>query len=209
MRSFGHLERDVMRVVWRATEPVTGHDIARQLPAGREIAYTTLITVVDRLRDEGVLTRFRDGRSFRYRATVTEEQYAADLMAEALHASDDRSKPLFHFEYQADDCAAMQHGLRTVAGALLTMCTAGPGRAPTGASWTGGRPSTRIRRFLTARSARPRIVPSGALAGAALLLPVTPSIAAIAPAIAVANTEVALVSHHKDVGSSVDFGHHP
>lgn len=102
MRSFGHLERDVMRVIWRATEPVTGHDIAAQLPAGRDIAYTTLITVVDRLRDKGLLSRFRDGRSFRYQAAVTEEEYAADLMAQALNSSDDRSKALLHFAGQLD-----------------------------------------------------------------------------------------------------------
>ena len=113
MRSFGHLERDVMRVIWRATEPVTGHDIAAQLPAGRDIAYTTLITVVDRLRDKGLLSRFRDGRSFRYQAAVTEEEYAADLMAQALNASDDRSKALLHFAGQLDpdEAAALRAAL--------------------------------------------------------------------------------------------------
>lgn len=113
MRSFGHLERDVMRVIWRATEPITGHDIAAQLPTGRDIAYTTLITVVERLRDKGLLTRFRDGRAFRYQAAVTEEQYAADLMTQALNASDDRSKALLHFagRLDPDEAAALRAAL--------------------------------------------------------------------------------------------------
>lgn len=113
MRSFGHLERDVMRVIWRANAPVTGHDIAAQLPPDRHIAYTTVITVVDRLRDKGLLTRFRDGRSFRYQAAITEEAYAANLMSQALNASDDRSKALLHFAGQLDpdEVAALRAAL--------------------------------------------------------------------------------------------------
>lgn len=113
MRSFGHLERDIMRVIWRAPAPVTGHDIAARLPTNRDIAYTTLITVVDRLRDKGLLTRFRDGRSFRYQAAVTEEEYAAKLMTQALNASDDRSKALLHFagQLEPDEAAALRAAL--------------------------------------------------------------------------------------------------
>ena len=73
MRSFGDLERDVMRVIWRAGDSVTGHDIAAQMPPGRDIVCTTLITVVDRLRDKRMLTGFRDGRSFRYQAVANTE----------------------------------------------------------------------------------------------------------------------------------------
>ena len=113
MRSFGHLEREVMRVIWRATHPITGHEIAAQLPADRDIAYTTLVTVVDRLRDKGLLTRFRDGRAFRYQAAISEEEYAADLMAQALNSSDDRSKALLHFAGQLEphEAAALRAAL--------------------------------------------------------------------------------------------------
>ena len=111
-------------------------------------------------------------------------------------------------EYQADDYAAEQHGPRLVAGALLTMCTAGPGNAPAGATWTGGTPALRINRLLSTRSARPRTLLRGALAGVALLIPVAPTVAAVAPAMAVANTQTAPVSHHNDTDSAVDFDHH-
>ena len=189
MRSFGHLERDVMRVIWRAEQPVTGHDIAAQLPSGRDIAYTTLITVVHRLRDKGLLTRFRDGRSFRYQAALTEEEYAADLMAQALNSSDDRSRALLHF-----------------AG---PMCTAAPGTASAGASWTGGTPALRIKRLLTTGATRPRILLRSALVGAALVIPVTPSVAAVAPVLSVVNTETAPASHHNEAAFTSDFDHHP
>ena len=132
MRSFGHLERDVMRVIWRADQPVTGHDIAAQIPSGRDIAYTTLITVVDRLRDKGLLTRFRDGRSFRYQAAVTEEEYAADLMAQALNSSDDRSKALLHFAGQLDpdEAAALRAALASRSSRSTRPAATGDNKAP-------------------------------------------------------------------------------
>lgn len=113
MRPFGHLERDIMRAIWHADQPVTGHEIAAQLPPEREIAYTTLITVVDRLRAKGLLTRFRDGRSFRYQAAIGEEEYAAGLMTDALQVSGDRSKALLYFAGQLDpdEAAALRAAL--------------------------------------------------------------------------------------------------
>ena len=64
VRSSGHLERDIMRAIWGSEQPVTGHEIADRLD--KDIAYTTVITVVDRLREKGLLSRFRQGRSYRY-----------------------------------------------------------------------------------------------------------------------------------------------
>ena len=112
-------------------------------------------------------------------------------------------------EYQADDYAAKQHGPRTVAGALLTMCTAAPGAAPAGASWTGGTPALRIKRLLATGGTRPRMLLRSALVGAALVLPLTPSVAAVAPALSVANTETAPASHHNEAAFTSDFDHHP
>lgn len=95
-----------MRVIWRAGRPVTGHEVASQLDPGRDIAYTTAITVIDRLRDKGLLTRFREGRSFRYESVVPEHEYAAGLMAQVLDATQDRSRALLRFAGQLDPAEA-------------------------------------------------------------------------------------------------------
>lgn len=150
-------------------------------------------------------------------AHITCRHHIQLLFADSAVAALKWSRLLRHYphavrdlvEYQADDCAAKRHGSRTVAGALLNMCTAGSGPAPAGASWTGGTPATRIKRLLNTTGARPRTVLRGALAGAALLLPVTPFVAAMAPAMAVANTGTTLVSHHNEIEPTVDFDHHP
>lgn len=100
MRSFGELEARIMQVVWRRDAPATVHEIAGDLDEGRPIAYTTAITVIERLRSKGWLDRERDGRSYRYRSVRSEEDYAASLMAQALDEVSDRSAALARFSDQ-------------------------------------------------------------------------------------------------------------
>lgn len=96
MRASGDLERQLMQIVWRASTPLTGHDIAAQLD-GTKNAYTTVITVLERLRTKGMLTRFRDGRSYRYQASIDGDQHTANMMAEVLDTSANRSAALLRF----------------------------------------------------------------------------------------------------------------
>lgn len=113
MRTFGPLEHDVMAVVWSAGSAVSGHEVAAKLAEGRTIAYTTVLTVLDRLREKGMVTRFREGRIYRYEAAVREEEYAASLMTQALDRSANRSGALLHFAGQLteDEAASLRAAL--------------------------------------------------------------------------------------------------
>jgi predicted transcriptional regulator len=69
--TLGHLERDVMEVLWRASDgnglPV--RDVQARL--GRKMAYTTVMTTLDRLFKKGLATRRREGRAFEIETTLT------------------------------------------------------------------------------------------------------------------------------------------
>jgi predicted transcriptional regulator len=98
MRSFGDLEAKIMDAIWRAQEPVTVQHVVDALAAAQhEVAYTTAITVIERLRAKGWLDRERKGRSFHYAATRNEAQYTAWLMEQALGTASDRSAALLKF----------------------------------------------------------------------------------------------------------------
>ena len=98
MRGFGHLEEAVMRRMWdRGTAAATVREILEDLRQERDIAYTTVMTVMDALYKKGWLRREPAGRAYRYTAAATREQYAADLMREDLHESGDRLAALTHF----------------------------------------------------------------------------------------------------------------
>lgn len=61
-----------MQLVWAADAPVSVREIAAGLNDARrdELAYTTVMTVMTRLAEKGVLTRVREGRGYRYEAVA-------------------------------------------------------------------------------------------------------------------------------------------
>ena len=108
VRSFGELEAAIMDRVWLAGRPVLVREIWANLRPEREPAYNTVLTVVEILYRKGWLAREKDGRAYRYRATVTREDYTAGLMDEALESSPDRVAALRSFVERIDPAEAQQ-----------------------------------------------------------------------------------------------------
>jgi predicted transcriptional regulator len=79
--AFGHLEREVMEVVWQGGS-VSVRDVQGRL--SRAVAYTTVMTTLDRLFKKGFVERIRDGRAFLYSAAHTRQQVEAAVAAGVL-----------------------------------------------------------------------------------------------------------------------------
>lgn len=79
--AFGHLERDVMEIMWQV-EAVSVRDVQQRLP--RTPAYTTVMTTLDRLFKKGFVGRVRQGRAFVYTAAHSREQVEAAVTAGLL-----------------------------------------------------------------------------------------------------------------------------
>lgn len=97
VRGFGELESVVMQWLWDHGEPATVRQVHTALTARRDLAYTTILTVMDNLHKKGWLRREPAGRAHRYQPVATREQYSAKLMREALDASGDRAAALLQF----------------------------------------------------------------------------------------------------------------
>jgi len=69
---FGPLEAEVMDAVWAADGPVSVREIVEGLNAsrGEPLAYTTVMTVMNRLTEKRALARSPAGRSYVYEATA-------------------------------------------------------------------------------------------------------------------------------------------
>nr|WP_272919963.1 BlaI/MecI/CopY family transcriptional regulator [Streptomyces sp. SID4948] len=93
----GELEDVVMTRVWEWNRPVTVREVLEDLTQERSIAYTTVMTVMDNLRQKGWLRRTAEGRAYRYEAVSTRAAYSAALMNEGWAASDYRAEALVHF----------------------------------------------------------------------------------------------------------------
>jgi len=92
----GELERAVMDVLWDRGGPATVRQVADAL-TGRELAYTTVMTVLDRLAAKRAVTRERVGRAWSYRPTASREAYIARLMLDALDLTGSRDAALVRF----------------------------------------------------------------------------------------------------------------
>lgn len=86
-----------MTRVWQWNRPVTVREVLEDLARERTIAYTTVMTVMDNLRQKGWLRRSAEGRAYRYEAVSTRAAYSAALMNEAWATSDNPAAALVHF----------------------------------------------------------------------------------------------------------------
>lgn len=81
----GHLEISVMNVLWEHGE-CNVHDVVPRLP--RPLAYTTVMTTLDRLFKKGLLDRKKADRAFFYSAKFTRREWdrerAGHLVADFL-----------------------------------------------------------------------------------------------------------------------------
>lgn len=70
----GPLGAAIMRVLWSAGEAPVGTVIESLSQGDRRPAYTTVTTILSRLRERGLVERSRRGRAAVYRAVVSEAQ---------------------------------------------------------------------------------------------------------------------------------------
>lgn len=86
-----------MDVLWDAEGWLTAREVASRLHHERDLAYTTVLTVLERLERKGFVQRQRAARAHRYRAADAREAVVAEAMLEALGTADDRSLALVRF----------------------------------------------------------------------------------------------------------------
>ncbi len=71
----GELQRAVIEVVWNLGE-ASVHQVRKELARKKKLAYTTVLTAMQKLERNGWLTHRRDGRIYIYRPTQTRTQAA-------------------------------------------------------------------------------------------------------------------------------------
>jgi predicted transcriptional regulator len=108
----GELERAVIEVLWDSGLPMTARAVTDAL-ASRDLALTTVLTVLGRLETKGLVWRSREGRAHTYRAVSDRAEHTAGLMRQVLDTAGDRQDALTRFvdTVSADDLAALRRAL--------------------------------------------------------------------------------------------------
>jgi predicted transcriptional regulator len=91
-RRFGELENAVLAALWAALEPMVPAEV--QAAVGDDLAYTTVMTILVRLHDKGVIERSKVGRAYAYRPVVAEADVVADQVRRLLDQGQDRAAVL-------------------------------------------------------------------------------------------------------------------
>ncbi len=92
----GELEAEIMEIVWARRE-VTVRQVHHKLESKREIAYTTVMTVMSRLAEKGLLRQIRSGMAFVYQPAYCKEEFMERSVRKVLRELvQDFSAPAIH-----------------------------------------------------------------------------------------------------------------
>lgn len=106
------LESEVMSVIWQADSPISVRMVLDALNSRRDsqLAYTTVMTVMNRLAAKNVLVRHGERRRYLYKATTTDA--AGIAVRDVLRAHGDAA--VAHFVGEARSDPAVLRRLRAL-----------------------------------------------------------------------------------------------
>ena len=82
-RALGELEAEVMDCLWEMPESSV-KEIWEKLSPRRALAYTTIMTTMDRLYQKGLLQRAKSGKAFLYAPRCSRQEFEEILTEEVL-----------------------------------------------------------------------------------------------------------------------------
>ena len=104
-----------MEALWADGSWRTVREVHQELACSRNVAYTTVMTVLDRMARKGLVEQERAGRAYQYRPVASRESLTAELMRDALDelSRADRHTALVAFvdEANEDERAALRAAL--------------------------------------------------------------------------------------------------
>tara|TARA_R110002096_G_scaffold361075_3_gene554186 strand:+ start:90987 stop:91355 length:369 start_codon:yes stop_codon:yes gene_type:complete len=81
VKALGSLEEQIMSILWKG-EALAVRSVMAKLT--KKLAYTTVMTTLDRLHKKGLLTREREGIAFVYRAGLSRDEFHRKLVEETV-----------------------------------------------------------------------------------------------------------------------------
>lgn len=82
MRALGELEDRLMTILWQE-HPLSVRDVCTRVKRSK-LAYTTVMTTLDRLHSKGVLARTKQGNAFLYLPALDRAEYQRRVVETAL-----------------------------------------------------------------------------------------------------------------------------
>ncbi|WP_055494539.1 BlaI/MecI/CopY family transcriptional regulator [Streptomyces sp. TP-A0356] len=94
-RAGGALESEVLALLQSSRQALTPGEVLQRL--GDDLAYSTVVTVLSRMFDKGLLTRSKRGRAYAYTPVDDTHGLAARRMRQVLESDPDHEAVLVRF----------------------------------------------------------------------------------------------------------------
>jgi predicted transcriptional regulator len=82
-KGLGPLEHQIMDIVWKQKE-ATVYSVVDQICKEKQLAYTTIMTVMSRLAKKGVLKREKKGKTYIYSPIESKEKFIHQLVQNTI-----------------------------------------------------------------------------------------------------------------------------
>lgn len=73
-------ETEIMRIVWDLGRPVAVRDVYEVLRQRKKVAYTTVMSVMNKLAKKGVLSQDKEATAYVYSAAVSDTEVAGGMV---------------------------------------------------------------------------------------------------------------------------------
>lgn len=103
MERMGPLEETIMSVLWTAPDALAATEVTDQLADTHPVTYTTVMTILERLREKGLVQREKQGRAFRYTPMDTPDEYVSQRLTDVLSDARDATAALGLFAGSLSD----------------------------------------------------------------------------------------------------------
>lgn len=100
----GELETQVMEIIWQVKKPISVSEVVAVLSKKRDIAYTTVMTIMTRLLDKGLLKRTALGKAYVYKPSYSKDTFLTKVSQQIIKnfVSSFGDKAIAHFAQELD-----------------------------------------------------------------------------------------------------------
>lgn len=80
----GNLESEIMDIIWRKDCEVCVRDVFEHLASRREIAYTTVMTIMGRLADKKILKKRKEGNTSYFLPAMSRDEFTNNVVGNVV-----------------------------------------------------------------------------------------------------------------------------
>lgn len=80
----GELESEIMAIVWDQKGSISVKTVTEILQQRRKIAYTTVMTIMGRLVEKGLLKRKANGKAYNYQAAYSKDKFLTKVSKQII-----------------------------------------------------------------------------------------------------------------------------